>query len=177
MVLEFWGTCVVCKAVFSCGQSIFQSIKWLPSKFGLTVSAWTINIFVQNEKRRQDWKWSYSRSKGFMSLKESNLPVHFYPFHCWSTWLFRRRQPVFSVGRRWRANLDGCKVGGAVVGRPFRLPAMMIGGRRIGTFCCHMAQYLAGPNTFDPVAGWGNCIAQWETFACPEKLHPCQSQQ
>lgn len=51
MVLEFWGTCVVCKAVFSCGQSIFQSIKWLPSKFGLTVSAWTINIFVQNEKK------------------------------------------------------------------------------------------------------------------------------
>ena len=26
-----------------CGQSIFQSIKWLPSKFGLTASAWTIN--------------------------------------------------------------------------------------------------------------------------------------
>ena len=94
------------------------------------------------------------------------VPVHFCPFRYWLIWLFQRKRPVSVIDLQWRANLDECKDGEVVADQLCRQLAMMIDGRHNDTSYCHMAQCLRGPNIFDQVSSWENCISQLETFVC-----------
>ena len=111
-------------------------------------------------------KLSGGLEKTFFMNNFYYVPVHFCPFRYWLIWLFRRKRPVSVIDLQWRANLDECKDGEVVADQLCRQLATMIDGRHNDTSYCHMAQCLRGPNIFDQVSSWENCISQLETFVC-----------